>query len=147
MTKRYKKSFRNKVLEYISAMPGCVVLRSDVAILGDSRQVSRALKALIEDEELIRLGYGLYAKAISSKNLEYINTPIIRAKAGFTEACIEILKRLNVQWELSQAIKDYNEGRSQQVPARFEIRLKSRFRRTISDGGLNLRYERMSYAK
>ena len=147
MAKRYRKSFRNKVLEYISAMPGCVVLRSDVAILGDSRQVSRALRALIEDEELIRLGYGLYAKAEPSPRPELINRPIIRAKAGFTEACIEILKRLNVQWELSQAIKDYNEGRSQQVPARFEIRLKSRFRRTIFSGNRNLRYERMIYAK
>lgn len=147
MAMKYKNSFKNKMLKYIEKMQGCIVLRSDVATLGDARQVSRGLKALVEDEELIKLGYGVYAKAVPSKNLEYINRPIIRAQAGFTGACIEVLKRLGVEWDLSQATKDYNEGRSQQVPARFTVRLKSRFRRKISDDGMSLRYEGMVYAK
>ena len=142
MTKRYKNSFRNSLLNYIEKMPGAVVLRKDVEPLGNARQVSRGLKALVEDGELVKLGLGVYAKARSS---EYIDSPVICS--GFTEVCIEVLERFGVNWEPSQAIKDYNEGKSQQVPARFEIRLKSRFRRKIAYGNRRLRIEGMTYAK
>ncbi len=142
MTKRYKNSFRNRVLDYIEETPGIVVLRKDVESLGDVRQVSRALTALIEDKLLVRISLGIYAKARTSK---YIDDVVIRG--GFTDACIETLKRLGVSWEPSQAIKDYNEGRSQQVPARFEIRLKSRFRRQLAYGEQKLKMENMIYAK
>jgi len=142
MTKRYKNTFRNRVLEHILNTPNSVILRKDIDFLGEPRQISRALKALVEDGELIKLGYGIYAKAEFSNLLD---RPII--SAGFTIACIEALKRLKVEWEPSQAIKDYNEGRSQQVPAHFEVRLKTRFRRKISHGNNALRLEGMVYAK
>jgi len=142
MTSRYKNTFRNKVLGSISSLPGNVVLRRDVESLGSARQVSRALKSLVEDGELVKLGLGIYAKARPS---EYLDCPVIRS--GFTDACIEVLERFGVKWEPSQALKDYNEGRSQQVPARFEVRLKSRFRRKIAYGNRSLRIEGMIYAK
>lgn len=142
MTIRYKNSFRNKLLDYIEKMQGTVVLRKDVESLGDARQVSRALTALIEDRLLVRISLGIYAKARTSK---YIDDAVIRG--GFTDACIETLKRLGVTWEPSQAVKDYNEGRSQQVPARFEIRLKSRLRRQLAYGEQKLKMENMIYAK
>ena len=47
--KRYKNSFRNNMLEYIQTLSGTIVLRQDVKSLGSPRQVSRGLKALIED--------------------------------------------------------------------------------------------------
>lgn len=137
-----KKTFKNKMLAHILKAPGTVILRNDVSELGSSRQVSRALKALVKEGELIKLGYGIYAKAEAS---EHLNRPVIRT--GFTEACIEALGRLKVEWEPSQAIKDYNAGKSQQVPARFEVRLKSRFRRKIAYGNRQLRLEGMIYAK
>lgn len=142
MTRRYRNTFRNSMLEKIESMPGTIVLREDVDALGDDRQVSRALRALIEDNKLIRLGSGVYAKARVSP---YTDTPIIRG--GFTEACIELLDRLGVDWEPSQAIKDYNAGRTQQVPAQFEVRLKSRFRKKIAYGKRSLRIQGMTYAK
>ncbi|MCP4475632.1 MAG: hypothetical protein GY821_13910 [Gammaproteobacteria bacterium] len=110
--------------------------------MGSARQVSRALKALLEDGELIKLGDGVYAKARHSSHL---GRPVICS--GFTNACIEALARLDVQWEPSQAIKDYNAGKTQQVPAQFEIRLKSRFRRKLAYGNRILRIEGMTYAK
>jgi len=142
MTKRYKNSFRNSLLEVIKKMSGAVVLRKDVEFLGSDRQVSRGIKALVEDGVLVKLGLGVYAKARES---QYLGRPVIRA--GFTDACIEALERLGVRWEVCQAIKDYNEGKSRQVPARFEIRLKSRFRRKLAYGNQMLRIEGMVYAK
>lgn len=143
MKKRYKNSFKNKMLDYISKkLSYTVVLRKDVEHLGSPRQVSRGLKALVGDGELVKLGLGVYAKARPS---EYLDRPVIRS--GFTEACIEALERLGVSWEASQAVKDYNEGKSQQVPARFEVRLKSRFRRKLAYGNRVLITEGMIYAK
>lgn len=130
------------MLDYIEKKSGTIILRQDVELLGSPRQVSRGLKALLEDGKLVKLGLGVYAKARSS---EYVDGPIIRA--GFTDACIEALERLGVRWEPCQAIKDYNEGKSQQVPARFEIRLKSRFRRKLAYGSRTLRIEERIYAR
>lgn len=129
MGKRYKNSFANKVLAYISALEVNVILRADIRHLGEARQISRAFNTLIEDGRLIRLGYGVYVKAEWS---EYIDAPLITV--GFTNACIEALNCLNINWEPGQAIRDYNEGKTQQVPARFAIRLNSRYRGCLRDG-------------
>ena len=136
MRKRYKNSFRNKLLDRVNALSGNVVLWEDLNDLGGSRQISRALKDCIEDGSLARIGRGVYAKTKISK---YIDQPVIRE--GFEEACVEALKRLNIGWELGQAIKDYNDGLSQQVPAQFQIRLKNRLRRTFSYGESRIKFE------
>lgn len=142
MTRRYKNTFRNKVLDRIQQVHVDVILWTDLEDLGSRRQINRALKALIEDGDLVRLSLGIYCKAQSS---EYIDRPLIRS--GFDNACIETLKRLGVEWEYGQAIKDYNEGRSTQVPAHLEVRLKSRFRRKLSYGNRALNFEGMINAK
>lgn len=136
MVKRYKNTFRNKVLDKIKSMPGDVVIWADLIELGSSRQISRVLKECVEDGVLARIGRGVYAKTKQSK---YVDEPIINN--GFEDACIEALERLNIGWELGQVVKDYNEGRSQQVPAQLEIRLKDRFRRTLSYGDNCIRFE------
>ena len=80
MSKRYRNSFREKVLQYINGLPDNVVLRSDLEALGSQRQVSRAVKALVDDGLLAKISYGVYAKAEKSP---YNGRPII--KIGFTE--------------------------------------------------------------
>ncbi len=142
MTRRYKDTFRSKLLAYIEQMPDRVILRNEVETLGSPRQISRGLKALTEDGVLVKMGVGIYAKAKWSALIE---RPVICG--GFTDACIDALQKLGVRWEPSQAHKDYNEGRSQQVPARFEVKLKSRFRRKLAYGKRTLRIEGMIYAK
>jgi hypothetical protein len=136
MIKRYKNVFRDKLLKQIQSLKHEVVFWSDISDVGSARQISRALKDLIEDGFLARIGRGIYAKTKKSK---YADEPIIRA--GFESACLEALKRLNVQWELGQSIKDYNEGLSQQVPAQIEVRLKSRFRRRLIYGKSRVHFE------
>ncbi len=136
MTTRYKNTFREKLLQKIQGMQKEVLIWSDFKKFGSSRQISRALKDLIDDGQLVRIGRGIYAKATSSK---YIDEPIITI--GFEKSCIEALKRFNVEWELSQLIKDYNAGKSKQVPAQMEVRLKTRFRRKLTYGNRQFRFE------
>lgn len=142
MAKRYKNSFRNKVLDYIQTLTSDVILRRDVADLGEPRQVSRALSALVQDGFLLKIGLGIYTKTTTSK---YLDKPIL--KIDFSNACIEALERLGVQWELGQVFKDYNEGRSQQVPMQMVVRLKTRCRRQLQHGRQKLLYERKINAK
>lgn len=115
------------MLERIEKFPGNIILRWDVEGMADPRQVSRSLQALVEMGKLIKLGYGVYAKAYSS---EYLNKPLIQG--GFDLACKEALTKLGVQWEPGSAEKAYNSGESTQVPVRTVIRLKSRFRGKLS---------------
>ncbi len=137
MTVRYKNTFRNKILSTIQAINSAVVLRADLNDCGDPRQVSRALKALVEDGDLIKLGYGVYVKA---EKTPYSDQSIMTV--SLAEACAEALNRLGVRWELGQAIKDYNKGKTQQVPAKFIVRLKDRFRGQLGVGSRKVVFER-----
>ena len=140
MSTRYKNTFRCQVLDFVRQFDGEVLLRSDFNALGTPRQVSRALKALIEDGELIRFGYGVYEKAEYS---DYLDRGIL--KVTLAEVAITAFKRLGVSWELGKALQDYNAGKTQQVPVKFIVRLKNRFRRQLGvlkrkvvfEGGIN----------
>jgi len=57
------------------------------------------------------------------------------------------LNRLSVEWDLTAAQKNYNEGKTTQIPVHPSVRLKSRCRREFSFGNLSLRYENNIYAR
>lgn len=139
---RYKNSFRELVHNYIERFPKNVILRSDLNQLGNPRQISRAIKNLIDDGLIVKFGYGIYVKAEIS---EYINQPI--PIIGFTDASIEAMNRLGIKWEIGTSTKNYNEGKSTQIPAKFIVRLKSRYRGTIGYDGINVVFEEKKYAR
>jgi len=136
MANRYKNSFRNKLLKIIQDLDGAVVLRADLNNSSKPRQISRALRALVEDGELIKFGYGVYVKA---EKTPYSDKPIMIIPMA--EACAEALDRLGIRWQLGQAIKDYNNGKTQQVPAKFIVRLKDRFRGQLGMGRRTIVFE------
>ena len=142
MRNRYQNTFRCKLLDTIKGINGAVVLRADLNDLGDPRQISRALKALVQDGDLIKFGYGVYIKA---EKTPYDDEPIM--VVPLAQGCAEALNRLGKRWRLGQVIRNYNECKTQQVPAQFIIRLNDRFRgrlgtkkrRVIFEGGINAR--------
>ena len=71
----YKNILKFKVLDRIREMPSNVVLRENIEDLGSPPQISRCFKTLVDMGELIKIGYGIYAKAYVS---EYINKPVIK---------------------------------------------------------------------
>lgn len=135
--KYYKNSFKFKVLERIKRLSGKVVLRNDVKNMGSPRQISRCFKDLVEIGELVKIGYGIYAKAKISKTL---NIPIIQG--GFGQACKEALTKRGVKWEPGSAEQAYNSGLSTQVPVRTIVQLKSRYRGHLSYGNRKLIVEK-----
>lgn len=131
----YKNSMKYKVLARIKQRRLQVVLRKDIADLGSPRQVSRALKALVQDKILVKLGYGVYGRLVQSQAGEtYL-------AEGFFPTARKALSRLNVKWQPSKAEAAYNQGLTTQVPINPPIKLISRFNRKLSYQGRSLRFE------
>ena len=142
MRVKYVDSIEYKALNRIKKVRGSVVLRKDFDGLGSYRQVSRAINSLIEEKELVKIGTGIYAKAYLSK---YSNIPLI--KNGTDTTLRKALKRLGVEFEPGSAEKEYNEGKTTQIPVNNVVRLKSRCRRRIGYGNSELIFEKKINAK
>ena len=132
----YEHSIEYLALQLIEKVKRNVFLRQDFSGLGSYRQISRALKKLVKQGKLVRIGFGIYARAHLSK---YLEEPLV--DDGFDVVAREALNRIGVQWEPGAAEKEYNLGLSQQVPTQNVVHLKSRFRREISYAGRKLYYE------
>lgn len=132
----YEKSMQYKIRRCIQSISGNVVLRSDVEALSSPRQVSRALKKLVEAGELIKLGYGVYGKLVKSR---FSDKPYLQG--GFLLAVREALDKLNIPWELSSEEQAYNAGRTTQVPANPSTVIKGRFRRQLHYRNRRSRFE------
>ncbi len=136
MRVRFEQSLRYKILERIRSMSDMAILRADLADLAPPRQLSRALQKLVEDNQLVRLGYGIYGKLFFSR---YTNRYCLD---GFILGVgREVLNKLNIPWLPAQCEEDYNSGRSQQVPANPITRIKGRFSRTIKYGDISFPYQ------
>ncbi|MCW5590201.1 MAG: hypothetical protein KIT27_11145 [Legionellales bacterium] len=135
MKVKYEESLVYKIEQRMEALEGKVLLFRDVSDLADKTQVSRALRCLVKKSQLVKIGYGVFAKPLFYS--ERLNSPII----DFDNAALEALNKLNIKWELGKAFQDYNNGLSTQVPVRMSVKLNSRCSRNISYDGVTLRYE------
>ena len=114
-------------------------LRKDFEDLGGYDQVGRVLRKLVEQQELVRIGYGLYAKAKLSITKRQ---PIPRV--GIRPLLREALGRLGVTTAPSTAERDYNSGKSTQVPTGRVIGVKGkRISRKIGYNGVTFGLERV----
>lgn len=142
MRVRYQESIEYKVANRLRAIKGSVVLRKNFNDLGDYRQISRSLKKLMAKKKLVKIGAGIYAKAYTSK---YTDIPLI--KNGTDSTLREALKCLGVAFEPGTAEKEYNEGKSTQVPVKNIVKLRNRCRRRIGYGNSQLIFEKNINAK
>lgn len=99
----------------------------------------RVLRGLVQDKRLVRLGYGVYGRAIVSRPS---GEPILCSPGGFVGAARQALDKLGVKWEPTDWERAYNEGRSTQVPVNPMVRVKGRFSRRLRNGNTELIIER-----
>src|SRR5262245_20232690 len=90
-----------------------VFLPREFADLGGEDQVLRVLRGLVREGRFVRLGYGVYGRAVVS---ELSGAPMLYSPNGFSGAARQALTNLGVKWEPTEAEQAYNEGRSTQVP-------------------------------
>ncbi|HEY2357631.1 MAG TPA: hypothetical protein VGH86_09280 [Phenylobacterium sp.] len=107
--------------------------------LGGEDQVLRVLRGMLNDGELMRLGYGVYARAARSRLTGRV---MVDSANGFSSAARQALTKLGVPWEPGSIERAYNEGRSTQIPVIATVKVKGRFQRRLSDGRTELRIER-----
>ena len=112
-----------------------VFLPREFRDLGGEDQVLRVLRTLVREKRLVRLGYGVYGRAVVSR---LSGTPILYSQSGFLGAARQALTKLGVPWEPSEAERDYNQGRSTQIPLNPVVRVKGRFSRRLRDGDQEL---------
>jgi len=115
-----------------------VFLRSDFEDFGGYDQVGRCLRNLIKEGTLIKIGYGLYARA----RISALSGETVPAKP-LPELAREALARLDVPVVLTKSEIDYQNDRSTQVPTGRRIGVKSRISRKISVCNAEIVYERV----
>jgi hypothetical protein len=134
------KTLREKIEGRIARKRGdSVFLTREFTTLADEDQVLRALRGLVRDGRLVRLGYGVYGRAVPSR---LSGRPMLYSPNGFIGAARQALDKLGVAWEPTESERAYNEGRSTQVPVNPVVRVKGRFRRHLRYGDSELVLER-----
>ncbi len=91
---REQKTLREKIETRIARKRSeDVFLPREFRDLGGDDQVLRVLRALVQDKRLVRLGYGVYGRAVVS-NLS--GNPVLFAQNGFLGAARQALTKLGV---------------------------------------------------
>lgn len=112
-----------------------VFLRSDFSDLGGYDQVGRVLRRLVNNGQLVRLGYGVYARSTISP---ISGTPM--PSKGLT-TLLEAVQRLGVEVVPTRMEQDYNGGQSTQIPTGRVVGIKGRLRRKLGYNGITLSFE------
>jgi len=134
-----RDSLRRKIEARIARSRDTVFLPREFTKFGGEDQVLRALRELTREGRLLRLGYGVYGRAVTSR---LSGQPMLYSENGFLGAARQALTKLGVPWEPSAAERAYNEGRTTQVPVNPVVRVKGRFSRRLRDGKIELQLER-----
>jgi len=124
-----------RLLERIRRMRRNVFLRADFSELGGYDQIGRALRTLVKRSELLKVGQGLYARARTSP----LSGRLVPAKGLGTLR--EALARVGIETVPTQLEQDYEAGRTTQVPTGRVVGVRTRVRRKIGYGGVQLGYE------
>jgi hypothetical protein len=128
-----------RIREYVASSSDAAFLTSEFLRFGSRAVVARALRKLTEDETLYRAGYGVYTPSRTLTDEPYAGYKIQR----FDNSSVaeDFLVKMGVDPKPGLLVREYNEGRSTQVPPYAMIDVgKSRIRRKLFSGGV--KYER-----
>ena len=128
---------QTRLMERIDKKDDDVFVRSDFSDLGGYDQVGRALRTLIRNGQLLKIGHGLYARAEVSP-FDGKPSPV----KGFRALVAEALNRLGIENGPTRFERAYNAGQTIQVPAGREIAVAKRVRRKIGYNGIYMSFER-----
>ena len=125
-------TIQSKIKTRVKRSKASVFLRSDFKNIADYDQIGRALRMLVRDGSLIKIGYGLYARArvnrITGKLMP--DNP-----SGADGVVIEAMEKLGVEYQFDYLSQMNFSGDSTQIPAKVKITPKnSRFTRKIAVG-------------
>lgn len=121
-------TLKSKIKYRLSRSKDTVFTPKDFFDLSDRDQVGRVLRQLMREGQLIRFGYGLYAKASKSP----YSGNIVPDKSLPSLAREALTNKLGAKIEASDATQRYNRGDSTQVPTGRVIPVKKRVTRKMA---------------
>ncbi len=131
------ETLQTRMINRIERKRGDVFLRSDFKDLGGYDQVGRILRALVREGRLLKVSHGLYTRAVKSPFSDNYVPP-----KGLT-TLKEALQRVGVEVVQGRMERDYNAGRTTQVPTGRVVGVRRRVRRKIGYNGINLSFQRV----
>ena len=133
-----KASTKTKMAMSIASSQSDVFLRSYFDRFGSPSRVTRAIQELIKDGKIVRLGYGVYAKASPSP---ISGNPI--PKKPLESLAEQAFKALGVEVQLGESRAKYAAGESTQIPMALVVSIgQSRVQRKIRLGTREVIYEK-----
>lgn len=123
-------SIADRIARRVARSKRNVFLRGDFEGFGSYDAIGRALRRITDSGRLVQIGYGLYARAEKSP-LTGKPAPVV----GIRRLATEALERLGKTVTESSSARDYNRGRTTQVPTGRTIAVKDRVRRRIGYDG------------
>jgi hypothetical protein len=136
---RAMATVEEKIREYVASSSDAAFLTKEFVRFGSRSTVARALRKLVEDRTLYRAGYGVYAPYRTFTDGPYAGHKI--RKFDNSAVAEDFLVKMGVDPQPGLLVREYNEGRSTQVPPYAIIDVgKSRIRRRLFSGGV--KYER-----
>ncbi|GBL06328.1 DUF6088 family protein [Glaciecola sp. KUL10] len=125
-------TINRRVQTRVKRSKGSVFLRSDFKDIADYDQVGRALRELVREGLLIKIGYGLYARARINR---ITGNVMADNPSGPDGVVIEAMEKLGVEYQLDDLSRMNLSGDITQIPAKVKIIPKStRFTRKIAIG-------------
>ena len=133
-----QSTVKDRVIAKIKRSSSSVFLRKEFDRLGDYRQVSRAINEAAASGMLVKVGFGLYAKArpstISGKSVPTV--PLLNLG-------LEVMQKIGVRADVGKDAVALREGRSTQIPMLPIINIgKARVSRKIAVGSRQVVYEK-----
>ena len=131
------ETLETRIVNRIERKRSDVFVRADFGDLGGYDQVGRALRKIVREGQLVKVGQGLYARAVPAPSN---GRPI--PNKGFRAMAAEALDRLGIETEPTRLEQAYNAGRTTQVPSGRVVAVKKRVRRKIGYDGIFVGFER-----
>lgn len=116
-----------------------MVLRSELSKLGSHSQLTRVLHTPVHRGQLVRVGYGIYAKTRTNRF-----TGTLLPAASFESIAAEAFRKLGIDVGPGTLARDYNSGSSTQIPMVAVVTTgRRRITRRIQVGTKRVEYERV----
>lgn len=132
-----KLSIKDRINKSIKASKANVFIRADFNKFGSYDQVGRVLKELIDNGDLVKMGYGVYSKAEKSV-LSGKPIPV----ATITEAGLVVMNKLGIKADVGYFARQYRDGKINQIPMKEIIAVSKPITRKIYFGKRVLEYEK-----
>jgi hypothetical protein len=129
---------RERVIRSIAARRSVVVLRSELTGFGSPSHLSRILARLVSERKLVRVSRGIFAKTRVNRF-----TGRLAPAATFEGIAAEVFQKLKIDITPGKLARDYNEGKTTQVPILAVVDTgPRRITRKIHVGSRTVTYER-----